>query len=162
MCNLSGSSTASVLKKNILFPLLGLSALLIFTGCVTQQVSSSQPQSAGSAPMAERAELEGKWAFTMQNEQQGNLTGTLLVQRGGAAGYTGRIALTKPAIEAETVITKAEIKGQQFVYEGNIKTPQGPFPFQMRGTIQGAKMVGQSQVQLPDGSASFKFIATRQ
>lgn len=139
--------------------------LFISAACASQKASpvtaTKQIKTDPSAPKAERAVLEGKWRFTLQGVNQQTIPGTLLIQKGGATSYSGRITIAKYSLDAETAITKAELKGQDIIYEGNIKSSQGLFPFKITGTIQGDKLQGQSSVQLPDGNQMYKFEATR-
>jgi hypothetical protein len=139
--------------------------LLVITGCGRQQIPAAA-NTATSAPkpvaaVAERTYLEGKWDYTMSNPEQSPFSGIISVQRGGAAGYTGWISVSDINYEAQTAITKAELQGENFLYAGEVKTLQGTFPFEMKGTIKGDKMEGQNKVQTQDGPVVFKVVATR-
>lgn len=144
-----------------------LSCLVWFlggTGCAQQQITASNRLNAGisePAPVTERTYLEGKWEYTMTNPEQSPFSGIIWVQRGGAAGYTGWISVSDINYEAQTAITKAELQGENFIYAGEVKTLQGSFPFEMKGTIKGNKMEGQNTVQTQNGPTIFKIIANR-
>jgi len=145
---------------------IGLILVLWITGCVRQQISttatSANISASSPAPAAaERTSLEGKWDYTMTNPDQSPFSGVISVQRGGAVGYTGWISVNDINYEAQTAITKAELQGENFIYAGEVKTLQGTFPFEMRGTIKGDKMEGQNKVQTHDGTTIFKVTATR-
>ncbi len=154
------------MKTIKIYFLLAGSLVLFITGCVAPKAvvkNTPVPNTSSAAPViAERANLEGKWQYTMSNPDHGTLTGNLMVQRGGVAGYSGYLMIKEMRVEAETIISKAEIKGQNFVYQGVVKTPQGNIPFELHGTIKGPSMEAQNKVQLPEGLAVFKVSATRQ
>jgi hypothetical protein len=147
------------------FVKVGLFSLLFGTGCASQQVvtnnnTGGQPQTQTVA--AERTYLEGRWSYTMTNPDQAPFSGTIWVQRGGPAGYSGWISINSVDYEAPTNITKAELHGENFIYMGQVKTLQGSYNFEMKGTIKGDKMEGQNKVQTEDGPVTFKVVATRQ
>lgn len=152
----------ALLQNKFILGCFGL--LLASTGCMRQQIpatASTATASTTPAAVAERAFLEGNWDYTMTNPDQSPFSGIISVQRGGSAGYTGWISVSNVNYEAPTAITKAELQGQNFIYSGEVKTLQGSFPFEMKGTIKGDKMEGQNKVQTQNGPVVFKVTATR-
>ena len=136
------------------FPIILISFLIITgqNGCTSNQVGTTSAKSPGIAaapvnsPPSEHAELSGTWEYTMTNDRQEPVTGLLTIQRGGNAGYTGSITLNGVRSENEMAISKAQLNGSQFIYEGEVITPEGNIPFTMVGTIQGRNMTGQNTV----------------
>ena len=144
--------------------ILGCSVLLVIIGCGRQQIPATATTTTSTpkpAAVTQRTYLEGKWDYTMSNPEQSPFSGIISVQRGGNAGYTGWISVSNINYEAQTAITKAELQGENFLYAGEVKTLQGTFPFEMKGTIKGDKMEGQNKVQTQDGPVVFKVVATR-
>ncbi|MDQ3289691.1 MAG: hypothetical protein M3Q05_00220, partial [Bacteroidota bacterium] len=115
--------------------------------------SASQP--------AEHADLSGSWDYVMTNDQQETLTGILTIQRGGSAGYTGHITSNEISLDSDTDISKAQLNGSDFIYEGTVKAPNGSIPFTIKGTIQGSKLEGQNTVQYQNRSMLWQVKATR-
>jgi hypothetical protein len=136
--------------------------LLAVSGCVrpTPPTATALPTQINPAE-AEANTLEGKWDYTMSNPDQAPFSGTWMVQRGGAAGYTGWISISTIDYEAQTKVTKADIQGNHFTYAGEVQTRQGSYPFELSGTINGNKMTGQNKVKTEDGPVIFNVTATR-
>jgi hypothetical protein len=132
--------------------LIGLLMINFGSGCASQQAGTATTQNqattpvSGNSPPTEHAELSGTWEYTMTNERQEPVTGLLTIQRGGSAGYTGSITLNGMQSENEMTISKAQLNGSNFIYEGAVITPEGNIPFTMIGTIQGRNMTGQNTV----------------
>jgi hypothetical protein len=140
---------------------------LLFSNCASQKTATSAAAPAGTPSVtannepAEHAELTGDWQYTMINNQQEEITGVLSIQRGGSAGYTGRITSSQIGQESETTITKAQLRGSEFIYEGVVKSPAGNIPFALTGTIRGDRMEGQNTVQYRGQELLYKVNATR-
>lgn len=148
-----------------LSPRVFISLLLIIywlAGCKSPAlVTTSQNKS----PVPEqinvpRAELEGQWDFTMTN-LEGAITGTLAIRKGGAVGYSGWIKVKELNLEAETIISRAEMKGNAFVYNGEVKTSQGNYPFELTGTINQNQLTGLGKLTMPQGLTTYKVAANR-
>ena len=141
--------------------------LLLSTGCARPKTAAttaatgqiSQITETVAAP-AEHAELSGTWNYSMTNGQ-GTVTGVLTIQRGGNAGYTGRITTNEVGLDSETIITKAQLTGSAFTYEGVVRTPEGDIPFTMTGTIRGNQLEGQNAVQYQNQNLVYTVKATR-
>ncbi len=132
--------------------LIGFLTMNFGSGCASQQAGTAAASNQVTAPVtensppAEHAELSGTWEYTMTNDRQEPVTGLLTIQRGGNAGYTGSITLNGMRSENEMAISKAQLNGSNFIYEGEVITPEGNIPFTMIGTIQGRNMSGQNTV----------------
>ena len=116
---------------------------------------------AAASPAEEHADLSGTWEYTMTNAQQEPLTGLLTIQRGGTAGYTGTITLNGTTSDNEMNISKAQLNGPNFIYEGEVVTPEGNIPFAMKGTIRGRNLEGQSTVVYKSQPVLWQVKATR-
>ncbi len=146
---------------------LSVSAGLFMGGCVSQKPAVANasgvtlPEPAEASAPAEHADLSGNWDYTMTNEQQESITGILTIQKGGSAGYTGRISTNEINLDSETSITKAQLTGSNFVYEGVVKSPEGDIPFVITGTIKGNQMEGRNAVRYQGQDIAYKVKATR-
>ncbi|MDQ4140420.1 MAG: DUF3558 domain-containing protein [Bacteroidota bacterium] len=142
-------------------------SISLLSGCAGQKTTtaSAADSSTGSATATnqpvEHADLSGSWDYVMTNEQQETLTGVLTIQRGGNAGYTGHITSNEISLDSDTDITKAQLNGSNFIYEGMVKAPDGDIPFTIKGTIQGSKLEGQNTVLYQNRSMLFQVKATR-
>ncbi|RDC63892.1 hypothetical protein [Adhaeribacter pallidiroseus] len=140
---------------------------MVDSGCVSQKARTASATNQAEAPgsgnsqPAEHAELSGTWEYTMTNEQQEPVTGLLTIQRGGNAGYTGSITLNGMRSENEMAIKKAQLNGSNFIYEGEVITPEGNIPFTLIGTIQGRNMTGQNTVVYRSQPVLWQVKATR-
>lgn len=149
------------------------SSLLAVTGftalCLSTSLADTQPAALNTLKkpaLAQKnslllAELAGKWFFIMTPPDREPLTGVLSVQRGGPAGYTGSITVNELQQELPTTITKAEVKGDSFVYSGEVQLNAETLLFEISGTIKGDKMEGQTTVKEPDGTTIYKMEANR-
>ncbi|QNF35584.1 hypothetical protein HUW51_23810 [Adhaeribacter swui] len=146
----------------------GLFLSILGNGCVRQKTAASG--NTGSAPVTavavnsppeEHAQLSGTWEYTMTNDQQEPVSGLLTIQRGGAAGYTGSITLNGFRSENEMAIKKAQLNGANFIYEGEVITPEGNIPFTLIGTIHGRNMTGQNTVVYRSQPVLWQVKATR-
>ncbi|PSR55837.1 hypothetical protein AHMF7605_21205 [Adhaeribacter arboris] len=145
-------------------------SISLLSGCASQKPTSASvnnsssnsisPASTNSQP-AEHADLSGSWDYVMTNEQQETITGVLTIQRGGNAGYTGHITSNEISLDSDTDITKAQLNGSNFIYEGRLKAPNGDIPFTMKGTIQGSKLEAQNTVLYQNRSMLWQVKATR-
>ena len=150
-------------------PLLWISFLLILfaNGCASQKVGTAAVTNQATAPTLlnsqpiEHAELTGTWEYVMTNDRQEPVTGLLTIQRGGNAGYTGSITLNGMRSENEMSISKAQLNGSNFIYEGEVITPEGNIPFTLIGTIQGRNMTGQNTVVYKSQPVLWQVKATR-
>lgn len=152
------------------FAVSALTGLLLTGGCShpkaiggSSAAASSQIQPAAPrvSESVEHAELSGRWNYTMTSEEQGTLTGVLTIQKGGNSGYTGHITANEMQLDSETNITKAQLTGSDFIYEGVVKSPEGNIPFTITGTIHGSELQGRNTVQYKNQNLVFKVKATR-
>lgn len=142
--------------------LISATAFLLITGCVKSGSQSfSAQQISGMEASSERANLEGKWNYTMSNPEQEPFSGVFVVQRGGITGYTGWISVSTIDYEAKTNVIKADIQGDKFTYAGEVQTRIGTYPFELSGIIKGDKLIGQNKVKTDDGPVIFNVTATR-
>ena len=147
--------------------IIGLGIIISGYSCTGQKIPSTGAASQLTAAVpdnsgpAEHAELSGTWEYIMTNDQQEPVTGLLTIQRGGQAGYTGSITLNGMRTENEMAIKNAQLNGSDFIYEGEVITPEGNIPFSLTGTIRGRNMTGQNTVVYRSQPILWQVKATR-
>lgn len=145
-----------------------LMSSLFISGCTSHKQAatatsgnSETKASVSATAPAEDAELSGTWNYTMTNPEEGTLTGIITIQKGANASYTGHITANEMELDNDMSISKAQLNGSNFMYEGDVITPEGNIPFAMSGTINGNAMEGENNVQYRNRSLVFKIKATR-
>lgn len=143
-------------------------SFLFSGGCASEKptVSSTAGAAANTTATAttapvEHADLSGTWNYTMTNSEEGTITGVITIQRGANASYTGHITANEMDLDNDMSISKAQLNGSNFIYEGEVVTTSGNIPFAMSGTITGNAMEGNNNVQYNNRNLQFKIKATR-